>query len=58
MNTVAPNDYSFFEKPHDLIQGELNESLGPDVIRCIADPNGPARRRDIRTRRQLHLYLA
>jgi len=31
MNTVLPNDYSFFEKLHDLIQGEPDDYLGPEA---------------------------
>lgn len=36
MNTVLPNDYSFFEKLHDLIQGEPNEFLGPEAKGMMA----------------------
>ena len=36
MNTVVPNDYSFFEKLHDLIQGEPDEFLGPEAKGMMA----------------------
>ncbi len=31
MNTILPNDYTFFEKLHDLIQGEPDNYLGPEA---------------------------
>jgi len=36
MNTVLPNDYSFFEKLHDLIQGEPDDYLGPEAKGMMA----------------------
>ena len=36
MNTVLPNDYSYFEKLHDLIQGEPNDYLGPEAKGMMA----------------------
>ena len=36
MNTIVPNDYSFFEKLHDLIQGEPDEYLGPEAKGMMA----------------------
>ena len=36
MNTVLPNDYSFFEKLHDLIQGEPEDYLGPEAKGMMA----------------------
>lgn len=36
MNTVLPNDYSFFEKVHDLIQGEPDDYLGPEAKGMMA----------------------
>ena len=36
MNTVLPNDYSFFEKLHDLIQGEPHDYLGPEAKGMMA----------------------
>jgi len=30
MNTILPNDYTFFEKLHDLVQGEPDDYLGPE----------------------------
>jgi hypothetical protein len=36
MNTVLPNDYSFFEKLHDLIQGEPDDYLGPGAKGMMA----------------------
>ncbi len=31
MNTVLPNDYSFYEKLHKLIQDEPDDYLGPEI---------------------------
>lgn len=36
MNTVVPNDYSFFEMLHDLIQGEPDTFLGPEAKGMMA----------------------
>ncbi len=36
MNTVVPNDYSFFEKLHTLIQGEPEDYLGPEAKGMMA----------------------
>jgi len=36
MNTILPNDYSFFEKLHDLIQGEPDDYLGPEAKGMMA----------------------
>jgi len=36
MNTVLPNDYSFFVKLHDLIQGEPDDYLGPEAKGMMA----------------------
>ena len=36
MNTVLPNDYSFFEMLHDLIQGEPDDYLGPEAKGMMA----------------------
>lgn len=36
MNTVPPNDYSFFEALHDLIQGEPEDYLGPEAKGMMA----------------------
>lgn len=36
MNTIPPNDYSFFEKLHDLIQGEPDDYLGPEAKGMMA----------------------
>jgi hypothetical protein len=36
MNTVLPNDYSFFEKLHDLIQDEPDDYLGPEAKGMMA----------------------
>ncbi|TWT46848.1 DUF1254 domain-containing protein [Botrimarina hoheduenensis] len=36
MNTILPNDYTFFEKLHDLIQGEPDEYLGPEAKGMMA----------------------
>ena len=36
MNVIVPNDYSFFEKLHDLIQGEPDEFLGPEAKGMMA----------------------
>jgi hypothetical protein len=36
MNTILPNDYSFFERLHDLIQGEPDDYLGPEVKGMMA----------------------
>ena len=36
MNTILPNDYSFFEKLHDLIQGEPEDYLGPEAKGMMA----------------------
>ena len=36
MNTVVPNDYSFFEKLHDLIQTEPDDYLGPEAKGMMA----------------------
>ncbi|MGD8370924.1 MAG: DUF1254 domain-containing protein [Syntrophobacterales bacterium] len=36
MNTVLPNDYSFFEKLHDLIQQEPDDYLGPEAKGMMA----------------------
>ena len=36
MNTILPNDYSFFEKLHDLIQGEPVDYLGPEAKGMMA----------------------
>jgi hypothetical protein len=35
-NTVLPNDVSFFEKLHDLIQGEPDDFLGPEAKGMMA----------------------
>jgi hypothetical protein len=36
MNTILPNDYRFFEKLHDLIQGEPEDYLGPEARGMMA----------------------
>ena len=36
MNTILPNDYSFFEKLHDLIQGEPEDYLGLEAKGMMA----------------------
>jgi hypothetical protein len=36
MNTIVPNDFSFFEKLHDLIQGEPDDYLGPEAKGMMA----------------------
>jgi hypothetical protein len=36
MNTILPNDYTFFEKLHDLIQGEPEDYLGPEAKGMMA----------------------
>jgi len=36
MNTILPNDYSFFEKLHDMIQGEPEDYLGPEAKGMMA----------------------
>jgi hypothetical protein len=36
MNTILPNDVSFFEKLHDLIQGEPDDYLGPEAKGMMA----------------------
>jgi hypothetical protein len=36
MNTILPNDYSFFEKLHDLIQTEPDDYLGPEAKGMMA----------------------
>ncbi|WP_223427905.1 DUF1254 domain-containing protein [Tateyamaria pelophila] len=36
MNTIVPNDYSFFEKLHDLIQSEPDDYLGPEAKGMMA----------------------
>ncbi len=36
MNTVLPNDYSYFEKLHALIQGEPDDYLGPEAKGMMA----------------------
>jgi hypothetical protein len=36
MNTILPNDISFFEKLHDLIQGEPDDYLGPEAKGMMA----------------------
>ena len=36
MNVVLPNDYSSFEKLHDLIQGEPDRLLGPEAKGMMA----------------------
>jgi hypothetical protein len=36
MNTILPNDYTFFEKLHDLIQGEPDDYLGPEAKGMMA----------------------
>jgi hypothetical protein len=36
MNTVLPNDYSFYEKLHALIQEEPDDYLGPEVKGMMA----------------------
>ncbi|MGB5521011.1 MAG: DUF1254 domain-containing protein [Polyangiales bacterium] len=36
MNVVLPNDYSSFEKLHDLIQGEPDDYLGPEAKGMMA----------------------
>jgi len=36
MNTILPNDASFFEKLHDLIQGEPDDYLGPEAKGMMA----------------------
>jgi hypothetical protein len=36
MNTILPNDYSFFEKLHALIQGEPDDYLGPEAKGMMA----------------------
>ena len=36
MNTIVPNDYSFFEKLHDLIQTEPDDYLGPEAKGMMA----------------------
>ena len=36
MNTVLPNDYTFFENLHDLIQGEPEDYLGPEAKGMMA----------------------
>ncbi|PVB59846.1 DUF1254 domain-containing protein [Labrenzia sp. 011] len=36
MNTIVPNDYSFFEKLHQLIQGEPDDYLGPEAKGMMA----------------------
>lgn len=36
MNTVLPNDYTFFEKLHDLIQHEPDDYLGPEAKGMMA----------------------
>ena len=36
MNTILPNDYSFFEKLHELIQQEPDDYLGPEAKGMMA----------------------
>jgi len=36
MNTILPNDYTFFEKLHDLIQQEPDDYLGPEARGMMA----------------------
>jgi len=36
MNTIVPNDYSFFEKLHGLIQTEPDDYLGPEAKGMMA----------------------
>jgi hypothetical protein len=36
MNTILPNDYTFFEKLHDLIQQEPDDYLGPEAKGMMA----------------------
>ena len=36
MNTILPNDYTFFEKLHELIQGEPDDYLGPEAKGMMA----------------------
>jgi hypothetical protein len=36
MNTILPNDYTFFEKLHDLIQTEPDDYLGPEAKGMMA----------------------
>jgi hypothetical protein len=36
MNTILPNDYTFFEKLHDLIQSEPDDYLGPEAKGMMA----------------------
>lgn len=36
MNTILPNDYTFFEKLHDLIQGDPDDYLGPEAKGMMA----------------------
>jgi hypothetical protein len=36
MNTILPNDYTFFAKLHDLIQGEPEDCLRPEAKGMMA----------------------
>lgn len=57
MNTILPNDYSFFEKLHDLIQGEPNEYLGPEakgMMRAIGIQKGKRFQPDARMKKILN----